>query len=284
MTDSVAPDAAIVTRRLDLPEASIAVWDRAGTGAPIILVHGNSCSKDAFAPLFAARALAGRRLIALDLPGCGESSDAHSPADVYTLPGLADVVAGVCARMAILSPIVVGWSLGGHVAIEALNRGANFRGLVLTGTPPCGPDPAEIAATFLPVPGAEVMSDPAPTVEALERYVDQIFAPSKPSEALRRAATRADGRMRARIFEHIFSNPDATPQRQTVARWPGPTLVLQGRGEPFFDPHGLETLAWGQLWRGACQWIDGAGHAPFYSHPDDYARTLAAFAADLAGD
>jgi pimeloyl-ACP methyl ester carboxylesterase len=47
--------------------------------------------------------------------------------------------------------IAVGWSLGGHVAIEMLLRSERVQGLVITGTPPAdSPDEIDTAFTFGP--------------------------------------------------------------------------------------------------------------------------------------
>lgn len=267
---------------IDSNGVTLALWDRpGGAGLPIVLIHGNTASKEAFRDLFAEPALAGRRLIAFDLPGCGESPDAADPARTYTLPALGTIIADVLRRLGAERAVVVGWSMGGHLAIQSLLNGANPSGIVLTGTPPCGPDPAEIAATFLPVEGAEVMSMPDPTPEQMSRFLKLVYAPSEPGEAIVRHAQRSDGRLRSHIFAHIFATPDLEPQRVTIAKWKGPFALIQGRDEPFFRPAEQDTLNWGHLWRGATQWVEGAGHAPFITNPKAYATLLAAFATDL---
>ncbi len=263
----------------------VAYWEReGGEGLPIVFLHGNTASKEVFRDLFAEPALAGRRLVAFDLPGCGESGDATDPENIYTLPGLSRIVIDVLARLGAERCILVGWSLGGHIAIDTLSHGFDPAGVVLTGTPPCGPDPAEIAATFLPVEGAEVMSMREPTDEQIARFLKLAYGPSQPSETIVQHARRSDGRLRESLFAHIFATPDMEPQRTTIANWPGPFALIQGRDEPFFHPADIDKLAWRKLWRGGTQWIDGAGHAPFVTDPKGYAALLAEFAQDLAGN
>jgi pimeloyl-ACP methyl ester carboxylesterase len=103
-----------------------------------------------------------------------------------------------------------------------------------------------------------------------------------PSDAVVEHAKRSDGRLRERLFGHIFATPDMEPQRTTIAKWTGPFALIQGRKEPFFDPAQVDKLAWRRLWRGGTQWIEGAGHAPFITDPKGYAALLAEFAQDLA--
>ncbi|MDR3508267.1 MAG: alpha/beta hydrolase [Caulobacteraceae bacterium] len=267
---------------LTLSFGTMAYWERPGANPPLVLIHGNSASKAAFRRLFEADALEGIRLIALDLPGCGESDNAADPQATYTLPGLGAVVAEAVARLNLGPAILVGWSLGGHAVIEALAIGAQPAGVVLTGTPPCGPSLEELGSTFLPAEGAAVVGMESPTPEELSAYVKTLYWPSIATPEFRHAAERADGRLRRRMFEHIYEGgADCAPQRATVAAWTGPMAVIQGGLEPFFDPKGLDRLKWGNLWRGQGQWVEGAGHAPFNDDPDRYAELLAAFRNDV---
>jgi pimeloyl-ACP methyl ester carboxylesterase len=271
----------IQERKLVIDGDGIALWDRPGKALPLVLIHGNSVSKECFRALFDSPILADHRMIAFDLPGCGASSDARDPYETYTLPGLGRLIVEILKVLELEHYVLIGWSLGGHLAIQSLIDGSRPEGIVLTGTPPCGPDPAEIAATFLPVAGSEMMAMETPTAEQRAAFAKLVCAPSEPSDELRQAAERADGRLRQRLFEHIFTHPDVEPQRVTVARWPGPFALIQGRDEPIFDPAALDNLEWRKLWRRGTQWIDGAGHAPFITKPDDYARLVKAFADDV---
>jgi len=88
---------------------------RAGAGEPMICVHGLGGTKASFLPTVAA--LADRhRVIALDLPGFGESDKPIAAA--YDAPYFAGSVTGLMDALEIDSAHIVGNSLGGRVAIE----------------------------------------------------------------------------------------------------------------------------------------------------------------------
>lgn len=88
---------------------------RAGAGEPMICVHGLGGTKASFLPTVAA--LADRhRVIALDLPGFGESDKPIAAA--YDAPYFARSVTGLMDALEIDSAHIVGNSLGGRVAIE----------------------------------------------------------------------------------------------------------------------------------------------------------------------
>ncbi len=88
------------------------------------------------------------RLVAFDLPGNGKSSHAPFPTQTYSYLGIAATIQEFLLTLynkekdpLWLSPIIVGWSLGGHAAIELINSVHDFHlpsvsGLVLCGTPP----------------------------------------------------------------------------------------------------------------------------------------------------
>lgn len=271
-----------ISRSIKLDGIEIAYWEKKSKDMPIatlVLLHGNSSSKSAFFKLFEAEEMSRFRLLAFDFIGCGESSDAKDLQSQYTIPALAKIALSFTKFMQLVNYSLLGWSLGGHIAIEMLNHGANPKALILTGTPPCGPAIEEIATTFLPVPGAEVTSAETPTPDLLEAYIRTLYSPSEAPDILAKAVYRADGRLRSNLFAHFLTAQDMKPQRQTIAETQIPIALIQGELEPFFDPKLVDKLAFGNLWRGQTQWISGAGHAPFLDKPSEYAKIATEFLA-----
>jgi pimeloyl-ACP methyl ester carboxylesterase len=84
------------------------------------------------------------RLIAIDLPGHGASARAADPASNYTLPGYADVLLELSERLGAEQSVFVGWSLGGHVILEAAPRLLAASGLLIIGAPPVSCPPARV--------------------------------------------------------------------------------------------------------------------------------------------
>jgi pimeloyl-ACP methyl ester carboxylesterase len=90
--------------------ADIAVAETTGKGLPVVFIHGNSGSKEAFRKQFESDMGNVYRMVAIDLPGHGASSDAFEPERTYSLPGYADAVVEVLANMGIDRAVVCGWS------------------------------------------------------------------------------------------------------------------------------------------------------------------------------
>ena len=89
----------------------------AGEGTPVICIHGLGATKASFLPTVSALAPQGFRVIALDLPGFGDSSKpARAP---YDAPWFASAVLELMSELDIDGAHLIGNSMGGRVAIEA---------------------------------------------------------------------------------------------------------------------------------------------------------------------
>ncbi|GAA2865561.1 alpha/beta fold hydrolase [Streptosporangium fragile] len=96
-------------------------FERRGTGAPLILLHGIGHHWQAWLPVM-DRLAAERDVIAVDLPGFGVSPPLPSGTP-YTAETLADAIESFCALLGLRDPHVAGNSLGGYLALELAARG-----------------------------------------------------------------------------------------------------------------------------------------------------------------
>jgi len=104
--------AGLKTEYVDLPDARIA-YTQAGSGIPLVLLHGNSASKRMFRR-YQADYFTQYRAIAIDSRGHGESvsSDAEYSFDLYS-----DDVIKACGVLSIAKAFVIGYSDGGNLAL-----------------------------------------------------------------------------------------------------------------------------------------------------------------------
>ncbi len=103
-----------------------------GAGDPLVLLHGGVGAIEMFGPLLPALA-AGRQVIAVDLQAHGRTADIDRP---MTFEAMADDIAGLITWLGLERADVMGYSLGGGVALQtAIRHPEVVRKLVLVSTP-----------------------------------------------------------------------------------------------------------------------------------------------------
>lgn len=256
----------------------IAVRDTGVEAPPLVLLHGNSSCKEVFARQFDGVLRTRFRLLALDFPGHGESSDAPDWRRAYTLPGYADAVRQTMRALGVTRFLVCGWSLGGHVALELFGRGA-AAGAVLSGAPAASHDLAAFAGAFAPHPCLPLFAKPALEPAEQAALLRAVYGERPPAFAAQ-ALARTDGRARARLFESLREGL-FLDGRATLAAAPGRVAAIDGAEDPFLA--GVDESAHGHLWRGGPVRLAGGGHAPFRDAPGAFDRLVLQVFARTAG-
>ena len=94
-------------------------YETHGTGRPLILLHGGLGSGEMFGPILPALTAAGHQVIAVDLQGHGRTADIDRPLDIKFM---ADDIAALIKHLVLEKPDVMGYSLGGGVALMTAIR------------------------------------------------------------------------------------------------------------------------------------------------------------------
>jgi len=154
-----------------------------GVGRPLILLHGGLGAIEMFGPNLAALAR-GRRVIAVDLQGHGRTADIDRPLSVELM---ADDIAALVGHLGLDRPDVMGYSLGGGVALQTAIRHPEVVGkLVVVSTPfrrsafyaeilaQQGQVGAAAAAAMKQTPMYQLYSRLAPRPEDWPRLLDKI--------------------------------------------------------------------------------------------------------------
>jgi pimeloyl-ACP methyl ester carboxylesterase len=107
-------------------------YEVTGTGRPLVLLHGGLGAIEMFGPNLATLAK-GRQLVAVDLQGHGRTADIDRPISVEAM---AEDVAGLIKYLKLERPDVMGYSLGGGVALLTALRHPELVGkLVVVSAP-----------------------------------------------------------------------------------------------------------------------------------------------------
>jgi pimeloyl-ACP methyl ester carboxylesterase len=137
-----------------------------GEGEPIVLVHGFASSKNVnwvYPTWVSELRKDGRRVIALDNRGHGDSSKLYDPAQ-YTLSEMASDVVALMDHLRIERADVMGYSLGGRIAGHiALASPQRMRSVIFGGIGMAmieGGGPGENVAQALEAPSLDDVTDP----------------------------------------------------------------------------------------------------------------------------
>ena len=247
---------------------------------PVVFLHGSGSSRKVFERQLGSALADDWRLIALDLPGHGESFDASDPADAYSVEGLADTVEEVLDQLGIRRAAIFGWSLGGHIAIELLARNRLVAGLMLSGAPPVPPGLIGMLRGFHPSFDILLASKEAYSERDAERFETLCFD-ARSNPAFRQSILRTDGKARAVFSKSMMRG--GTNQRAAVLGADVPVAFVNGRHDPFVRLSYFVGLKPVHLFDDEAHVIESAGHAPFWTDADEFNPLLARFLSTVAG-
>lgn len=240
---------------------------RGGSAATVLLLHGMIGGPGNWDGTAAALAAAGHRVLVPRLPvferGAGDA----------TVVALAHWVAAFLDTLGVRRVVVVGNSLGGHIAtLLCLEHPDRVEGLVLLGS--SGIDELDMGATairrkdraFLRERAELTFHDPDHVTERLlDEIVDVINDRAKALSILGLARSVKRETVVDRLREIAV-----------------PTLVVWGREDRVTPPAVAEAFAEG-IPGARLEWIDRCGHAPMMEHPEAFQRLLTAFLRPFVG-
>ena len=138
-----------------------------GQGNPIVLVHGFASTKNVnwvYPAWVSELRKDGRRVIALDNRGHGDSAKLYDPAQ-YSIAEMASDVTALMDHLGINAADVMGYSLGGRIAAHiALTTPGRLRSAIFGGIGMAmieGGGPGENVASALEAPSIDEVTDPA---------------------------------------------------------------------------------------------------------------------------
>jgi len=270
---------------LDLPEIQSCrlasgrqlAWREWGAGQPLIMLHGWSMSSVVFSEV--AEILAARhRVLCPDLPGHG-TSDSLVDCD---LKGFAAAIAEWAALLGVESADLLGWSLGGQVALQlAADRRLSLEKLLLISTTPkfCAAGDWSHG-----LPETQLKTLERNLVRAFEKTLGDFFnlqfvSEDLPKERYRQIlkfAVRSGNLPQPKFAREALRLLGAADLRALLDHIVQPTLVMHGELDQII-PVGAGSYLAERLPNAELARMEEIGHAPFFSRPDESVKLWRAF-------
>lgn len=252
--------------------------EQAGSGEPIVLIHGFGASTFSWRKVMPALAES-YRVVAIDLNGFGYTQRPRSP-ESYTREGQEKLVLGVMDALGIDQAHVFGHSYGGGLALFMASRHpGRFRSLVLvdSSAPTYPDDRRSRAATFRPLtslfvrtfalrPGAirrallrSYYDDSQVTSELVQAYLDRV-----------RIEGVADAYYGLTVPIHTSG------ERVDLGTINVPALVVWGAQDELVSPASGRSAA-ERLPLAAFVLLESCGHLPMEEQPEKFLRAVLPF-------
>ncbi|STX50882.1 lipase A [Legionella busanensis] len=263
----------------------LSIWEE-NPKAPISLLflHGHCTNKTFFSQQINTDIFKNYHRIAIDLPGYGQSPPPLSPLQTYNFPGFAEAIIAALQSLSIEKLVIIGWSLGGHVALEMVDRVPQLIGLLLTGTPPLEVSLQGIQKGFKALDSkimdcfgkAHLTYDEAQLLASVSGYDARAE-----KEFLVDAILNTDEDARV-LYPQSIIDGIGRNQCNIVANWDKPIAIIGGENDIAINYDYIQQeIKFKKLWRNKIQLIKNAGHAVMLDKPDEFNELLLKFIHDL---
>jgi len=242
-------------------------YDRVGSGPVVVLLHAWTANRG-----FWARQVEALRdrwtIVAVDLRGHGASS---APRDRgYTVRAMADDVELLLNALGAPRVALVGWSMGGILAIDLARRlGERVNALGLVATTPGGPGSGDDQARAAAVTAA-MASDFRGFVRD---FAATFFKAGREAPLYPWVASQLE-QTPPHVAEECFAAFRAADVRADLPALRVPTAVVHGRHDALIPLAAARELAQ-RIPEARLTVLDGSGHAPLLEQPEAVSTALA---------
>jgi 2-hydroxy-6-oxonona-2,4-dienedioate hydrolase len=259
------------------------VLESGRAGLPVVLVHGTGGRADRWIRNLDALAAAGYHTYAFDLPGHGFA--AKGPGVECSVPAYRRLLAGFVEQLmsetAAPQVVVVGTSLGGHVAASyAVENPERTKAVVLVGSMGLLPIGAEARGRIQA--GANNQTKEGVATKFQRVIFDQsLVTPEMVEEEFRINNSAGAKESFALLGKYIAERLDDEVVGEKLAALKKPVLLAWGEQDktvPLAVGEGAHKLIPGSK----LVVLQGAAHTPYYERPEQFNRALVDFLKGLS--
>jgi pimeloyl-ACP methyl ester carboxylesterase len=242
----------------------------------IVFIHGNSQSSDYWKYLLDSSLTTNYTLIALDLPGCGNSFKSETPDKDYSIKGLSKHVKEFLSHFNSKEYIVVACSLGANVIGEIADELSNCKGFLLLSPSIIGFH-LTAADILKPNPNLTPLFTANPTDEQLNALAEELGVnlSNVVKEEIKAIFHKVDPNFRTFMAASIGTG-DYSDELQKIQNTNLPVAVVFGAEDKlcFIDYIDKTPLT---QWHGKSQLVANSGHCVMLDQPDELAKIVNEF-------
>ena len=234
-----------------------------GEGTPVVLMHGWGCNVTTVASIERVALAAGCRVINIDFPGFGRSSE---PPTVWGVEEYTRLVEKLLQAQGVARPVMIGHSFGGRVGILYSSRNAVSK-LILVDA--AGVKPRRSLSYYIKVYSFKASRRLLPLLIGKKRAEARI-------EAARARAGSSDYASATPRMRQILSKVVNEDLCHVMPSIKAPTLLIWGENDtatPIGDARRMESLIDGA----GLVSFPGCGHYSFLDNPVQFAAVLTSF-------
>lgn len=236
----------------------------------LLFIHGNSHSLNTFSEQMSSDVLSKYHLLFVDLPGHGESSFLPQ----YSLKDIAEMLNVFVRELELENVIIVGHSLGGHVAINMLKTSSKPLGLFLFGTPPLQLpfDPN----VFTPNPRIQALVQEHSTDDEINQLMEEMNYHDQQKLNAISDYKKTDLKFRTSILGDIITNTNED-EINLLKTFPGEVMFLLASNDGLINNSYIAKECFHLKEEGIHHKEITSGHSPHIEKADEFNSRLSEF-------
>ena len=243
----------------------------------IIFLHGNSSSALLYQPVLDLLDLP-YQLHSIEYSGHGKQTQKEN----YSYKMLFEEV---LEKMNQISgeKLLVGHSLGGHVAIEIAEKVADLKGLLIFGTPPIA-NPPNMAEAFLPYDKMTLFATPNPNKSEVDALFKDILNDSASADLAKQAYLQTDPNFREGLATDLMSSENIFQDEAGIfGKLPIKKYVINGMKDQMVNFSYLKQLQNNSETGFELIEMEDCGHYLILEQPEIFAKHVERIAKEVFG-
>jgi len=235
-------------RHIETSHGRLAYRESTGKGLPVLMIHGNSTCREVFRNQLDGAIGVAHRCVAFDLPDHDTSEDAPDPDRTYNVQGYAAAAIELMQGLGIGRYVVLGWSLGGHIAIEKMAQSDALAGVMITGSPPITQGKGAVGERFAGDIEHSIASKQLLSEDENDMFAHNTCGPNAPYDPfLKEAVARCDGRARSLMIAKLACGVGSN-QQDLAVNASVLFAIVNGAEDAFIHNDFIAGLPYSNIW------------------------------------